>query len=183
VRLQAAFEMAEFVMRGTRWTRAIIQFGKIGSAAAFLATPWLIDLPSVAAWNAWLGGLIVLGVVSAAFIVEARGSREILVALGLWNMIAPSILGFAGHVPATISHVLFGAAISMIAVVDISSRAITLKRQSLGGNAPIQFSEHRSGGHCPLVFRSEALEGQSAHGIRAKGGRHDGEAMEKGSNR
>jgi hypothetical protein len=148
--------MAEFVMRGTGWIRAIIQFGKVGSAAAFLAAPWLLGFASVAAWNAWLSGLIVIGVVVAAFIVEARGSCETLVAIGLWNMMAPSILGFAGHTPATMGHLLFGTAISMIAVADIRRQANTPTRQGPRGVIPTQVSELRSEGHHHLAFRSES---------------------------
>jgi hypothetical protein len=106
--------------------------------------------------EAWLSGLIVLGVVAAAFIAEARGSCETLVAIGLWNMMAPSILGFAGHTPATMAHLLFGAAISMIAVADISRQADTPTRRSLRGVAPTQVSELRSERHHHLAFRSES---------------------------
>jgi hypothetical protein len=151
--------MADFVMRGTAWIKAIIQFGEIGSAAAFLAAPWLLGFTSVAAWNAWLSGLIVLGVVAAAFIAEARGSCETLVAIGLWNMMAPSILGFAGHTPATMGHLLFGAAISMIAVADIRHQANTPTRRSLRGVTPTQVSELRSERHRRLAFRSASPEG------------------------
>jgi hypothetical protein len=148
--------MAEFVMRGTGWIRAIIQFGKIGSAAAFLAAPWLLGFTSVAAWNPWLSGLIVLGVVAAAFMAEARGSCETLVAIGLWNMMAPSILGFAGDTLATMGHLLFGAAISMIAVADIRHQANTPTRRGLRGVTPTQVSELLSERHHHLAFRSES---------------------------
>src|SRR5581483_1185498 len=110
--------------------------------------------------------------------------RDVTVRCGEENMMALSMLGCARDAPTTMGLLLLGAAITMIAVADISRQANTSVRRDLRSATPTQIPELRSGAPLPFGLQVEKpLKGKSAHGIRAKGGRHDGEAMEKGSNR
>jgi hypothetical protein len=90
--------------------------------AAFLfISPWLVGFREVqaASWNAWACGLaiIVLAVAAASELREweewANG------ALGLWTLVAPWVLGFAGTVAAMWTHVGVGLAVAILAGIEL----------------------------------------------------------------
>lgn len=108
-------------MTRKKWNRTIINSAKLSCAFLMLAAPWLFDFASerVAAWNAWLSGCVVLATTARALATEGKGGTETALAMGIWMVIAPSVLGFPGHTSAAMTHVLFGLAICALTVAKI----------------------------------------------------------------
>lgn len=109
-------------MTRRKWNRTIINSAKLSCAFLMLAAPWLFDFASegAAAWNAWLGGCVVLATTGRALATEGKDGIETALAMGIWMVISPSVLGFPGHTSAAMTHVLFGFAISALTVAESS---------------------------------------------------------------
>lgn len=135
-------------MRRTNWKRTIINLAKLSSALLLLAAPWVFDFASEApaAWNAWLSGCGVLAATARSLATKAKGEIEVTLAMGIWIIVAPSVLGFSGHEAAAMAHVLLGFVISALAITDTSAfspeRPAGRRSRSIG--ADLQFLEFRS---------------------------------------
>jgi hypothetical protein len=77
---------------------------------------------------------------------KAKGEIEVTLAMGIWIIVAPSVLGFSGHEAAAMAHVLLGFVISALAITDTSAfspeRPAGRRSRSIG--ADLQFLEFRS---------------------------------------
>jgi SPW repeat-containing protein len=149
-------------MAGKSWNRTIIKLAKLGCAVLLLVAPWLFDFASeaVATWNAWLSGCAILAAAARALVAEAKWELETNLALGIWAVIAPSVLGFAGHSAAAMAHVWLGFAVFALAVAEItasSSEPSAESRRSGRGprkRAAVPFSQFRSDGRrSPAIGR------------------------------
>ncbi len=90
-------------------------------AALLFVSPWLIGFRDLqaASWNAWICGLAVL-VLAVAAVAEFQEWEEwVNGALGLWTLAAPWVLGFASVATAMWTHVGVGAAIAVLAAVEL----------------------------------------------------------------
>lgn len=92
-------------------------------AACLFLSPWLLGFmgEAIPARNAWIvaAGLAVIAI--AALTAFAEWEEWVNLALGAWLIIAPWMLGFAGHLEAMWTHVIFGVltfAVSAWAVWD-----------------------------------------------------------------
>jgi hypothetical protein len=74
-------------------------------------------------WNSWLIGVIVLIVSAGRAVAEVPmfWQEAVDLALGLWLIMSPWILGFAAHVPARICTVAAGILLAGIALLTIGS--------------------------------------------------------------
>jgi hypothetical protein len=87
-----------------------------------------------------------LAATARSLATEAKGEIEATLAMGIWIIVAPSVLGFSGHEAAAMAHVLLGFAISALAITDISafSPERPAGRCSRSVGAALQFLEFRS---------------------------------------
>lgn len=90
----------------------------LGIGLAF--TPWLFGYAgeSTAAWNAWIVGGLVALVALGAFVRFAEWEEWVNLALGVWALLSPWLLGFSGTAEAMYAHV-FGIAVSILAAVEL----------------------------------------------------------------
>ena len=82
--------------------------------AAFLfVSPWLFGFAEqpLASWNAWICGAVIAVVALAAIAWFAEWEEWINIAIGIWLVVAPWVLGFSMVAAAMWSHVIFGAVI------------------------------------------------------------------------
>jgi hypothetical protein len=114
------FKMRKVAMTEKTWTKAIIDLGQLGCAALLLVAPWIFDFASeaVAAWNAWLSGCAILAAAAMALVAEAQWEQETNLALGVWVVVAPSVLGFPGHASAALVHVWLTKAYAQSVLAD-----------------------------------------------------------------
>jgi uncharacterized membrane protein len=86
-------------------------------AALLLISPWVFSYTgqSLAAWSAWIGGVVVAILAIAALVRFAEWEEWINVVLGVWLVIAPWVLGFSAVAAATWSHVILGIVIAALA--------------------------------------------------------------------
>ncbi|HEU6441677.1 MAG TPA: SPW repeat protein [Microvirga sp.] len=90
--------------------------------AAFLfVSPWLFGFSGAqaASWNAWICGLAVAVLALAAVKDLHEWEEWANLALGLWTLAAPWILGFAGIAAALWTHAGIGLAVAVLAAVEL----------------------------------------------------------------
>jgi hypothetical protein len=88
--------------------------------AVLFLMPWLFDLGStVAAWNAGIIGAVIFVLSIAAIIRFAQWEEWINLVLGLWVVVSPWVLGFAAMAAAMWGHVVIGAAIVVLAALEL----------------------------------------------------------------
>lgn len=85
-------------------------------------SPWVLgyaDLRS-AAWNSWTMGVVIAAVSTAALILFSPWQEWVNVALGVWLLVAPWVMGFAGaeNAAALWNHVVVGLAVGGLALWD-----------------------------------------------------------------
>lgn len=92
-------------------------------AVLLFITPWVFQFAaspseaigavgsSAAAWNAWISALIVAGLAVAALLRFAEWEEWLNAIVGVWLVISPWLLGFAGLAAAMWSAVILGALI------------------------------------------------------------------------
>jgi hypothetical protein len=99
---------------------------------------WLMISPRVlhfavghsdAVWNTWLlGAAIILVTAVSRYLVDTRSPWQDMAtaALGLWLMISPWVLGFAGHMTERSNSIITGSLVTVLAlwamVVDADLR-------------------------------------------------------------
>jgi hypothetical protein len=88
--------------------------------AVLFLMPWLFDFGStVAAWNAGFVGAVIFVLSIAAIVRFAQWEEWINLVLGLWVVISPWVLGFAAMATAMWGHVVIGAAIVVLAALEL----------------------------------------------------------------
>lgn len=86
-----------------------------------LIAPWVLNFTSetAAAMNAWIvGGAIALFAVDTILNRHLWENAANLV-LGIWAVVAPWLLGFAGVASAMYAHVAIGLIVSVLAAVNL----------------------------------------------------------------
>lgn len=84
-------------------------------------SPWAIGFAGAPAWNAWIVGIVLAVLALAALAAFAEWEEWANLALGLWLIAAPWLLGFEANVNALWTHVILGvlaAAVSGWAIWD-----------------------------------------------------------------
>jgi hypothetical protein len=82
----------------------------------FLA-PWLFGFAdqALAAWNSWIAGIIVAALSVTALVRFAEWEEWVNLAVGVWLLASPWLLGFAGVRSAMWVSVILGAVIAVMA--------------------------------------------------------------------
>src|SRR5262249_10490202 len=79
-------------------------------------TPWIFGFTGGAAgWNAWIFGALIAVVAIAALAAFAEWEEWVNLALGLWLIVAPWTLEFAGNTTAMRNHVIVGIVVAGLA--------------------------------------------------------------------
>lgn len=105
------------------WTRKsqTIDLANAVLGIGLLIAPWLLNFTgeTAAAMNAWIvGGAIALIAVDAVLNRYSWEDAANLV-LGIWAMVAPWLLGFAGVTNAMYAHIAIGLIVSVLAAVNL----------------------------------------------------------------
>lgn len=82
----------------------------LGVGIVLFISPWLLQYTDMTAAtvNAWLCGVVVAGVATAALISFRQWEQWHGIAVGAWIILSPWVLGFAPLVPIAGLHVLLG---------------------------------------------------------------------------
>lgn len=100
-----------------------IAFGIAGAilGGILFLSPWFLGFRSVtvAAWNAWFcGSLIVL--VSLSSLSQAYDWEEwIDLIIGLWTAASPWMIGFFGTIPAMWVHLVVGLGVVILSALEL----------------------------------------------------------------
>jgi hypothetical protein len=90
-------------------------------AACLFVSPWVLGFAGeqVAAWTAWASA-VVIGVLAVAAIVMFTEWEEWMnLALGMWVVLAPWVLGFTGLAYALWAHVALGLLVAAVAAWEL----------------------------------------------------------------
>lgn len=92
-------------------------------AVCLFISPWVVGFAGemMAAWNAWIVAVLLAIVAVVALSAFAEWEEWLSLVLGLWLIVAPWVLGFAGSLNALWAHLVLGvltAAVSAWAVWD-----------------------------------------------------------------
>ncbi len=89
-------------------------------AVLLVISPWAFGFPAGAATaNAVVFGIVIGALAIAALAAFARWEEWINLIAGLWVLIAPFVLGFAGITAALWTHVIIGIAVAVLAAVEL----------------------------------------------------------------
>ena len=89
--------------------------------AGLFLSPWLFgfDGEQAASWNAWIGGLLV-AIIAVAAVTDLETWEEwVNMAIGLWLMISPWVLGFTGLTNAFWGTLMAGLVVAVLAAVEL----------------------------------------------------------------
>lgn len=107
-------------------TRGVVSYWQdwvnLALGAWLFVSPWVLGYAGHAApaWNSWILGIVVVAVAAAALIRFAVWEEWLNAICGLWLLVAPWVMGFAGADAAAAlwNHVLMGLAIGILALWD-----------------------------------------------------------------
>jgi hypothetical protein len=102
------------------WTNAkLCDVANLVLGAVLLFSPWIFGFDSgkVSA-NANITGLVIAVLAVAALAAYAVWEEWLNLVVGLWAMVSPWVLGFQGTT-AMIVHVVIGAAVAILAVIEL----------------------------------------------------------------
>ncbi|WP_207481577.1 SPW repeat protein [Arenibaculum pallidiluteum] len=90
-------------------------------ALVLFCAPWVFGFAgqSAAAWNAWLTAVVIGGIAVAAVFAFATWEEWANLVLGLWAVVSPWVLGFAGLPAAMWSHVGVGVGVAALAAIEL----------------------------------------------------------------
>ncbi|MBP2294348.1 SPW repeat protein [Azospirillum rugosum] len=99
-----------------RKDKGIVDMVNLLLGAALFLGPWLYGFmdQTTAAWNAWITGAVMIVLAAAAIFSFAEWEEWVNLVVGLWAVVAPWVLGFAGHTSAMWSHVVVGLAVAVL---------------------------------------------------------------------
>lgn len=85
--------------------------------AFLILSPWLFGFAdqTMAAWNSWIAGIVVAALSVAALVRFAEWEEWVNVAIGIWILVSPWVLGFSGVSAAMWTCVVLGIVIAAMA--------------------------------------------------------------------
>jgi len=88
---------------------------------ALFLSPFVIGyFPNLmASWNAWLSGIVVLALATAAKQSPSDWPEWMTAAAGIWVILSPWVIGFSSQTDAKITHILTGFSIAVIAAMRL----------------------------------------------------------------
>jgi hypothetical protein len=72
-----------------------------------------------AAWNAWIVGAAIALIAFGALFAFREWEEWVNLALGVWAILAPWLLGFATVTAAMYAHVIIGLIVGVLAALDL----------------------------------------------------------------
>jgi len=109
--------MATTQSNTNRWQ----DWANLALAVWLFVSPWILQFAvgGVAAWNAWIFGVVV-AVIALAALARAQPWEEwINLIVGIWLIISPWVLTFAGSGSATWNFVIVGALMLIFAAWEL----------------------------------------------------------------
>lgn len=90
-------------------------------AAWLFLSPWIVGFADVtaASWTAWLSAIAIAVFAIAALAAFAEWEEWINLALGVWVLISPWIVGVSGQQAPTLVLFLTGLVVAVIAAIEI----------------------------------------------------------------
>jgi|SRR5579871_3966374 uncharacterized membrane protein HdeD (DUF308 family) len=84
-------------------------------------SPWILGFASetAAGWNAWLSGIVVAGLAIAALAAFAEWVEWINLAIGIWVVVSPWLVGFSANTTAAWVHYVVGVVVAALAAVRL----------------------------------------------------------------
>jgi xanthine/uracil permease len=91
-----------------------------------LGTAWLLSpiidetaISPIVVANVVLVGIVLLALAVSELMLPERWDARATIGLGVWMMLAPSIIGYPGNGKLAFWHVLIGALVAMIAALEL----------------------------------------------------------------
>ena len=83
-------------------------------------SPWALGFSALGfAWNAWIVGVVVVLVALGALVAFQQWEEWVNLLLGIWAIVSPWVLGFAGNSGAMGVHVVVGLVVAILAAVEL----------------------------------------------------------------
>ena len=87
--------------------------------AILLVSPWAIGFPAGAATqNAFISGVVIVVISIAALAAFAVWEEWLNLIVGLWVLISPWVLGFAGGTAMNV-HIIIGVIVAILAAIEL----------------------------------------------------------------
>jgi SPW repeat len=105
----------------SRDNRTVLNIIVIIAGLGLALSPWYLGYTaeSHAAWNAWIVGAGVAVVGALAIFAFHEAEEWVNLALGVWAVIAPWLLGFAALAAATTAHMIAGLIVAIMAACSL----------------------------------------------------------------
>lgn len=89
--------------------------------AGLFLSPWIVGFAAetTASWNAWLSGMVIAGLATAALAAYADWEEWLNLIVGVWVAAAPWLLAFHANMTAVWVHLIAGAIVAVVAAARI----------------------------------------------------------------
>ena len=94
-------------------------------------SPWIFGFAGTVSQNAYISGIVIAGLAIAALAAFAVWEEWLNLIVGLWVLVSPWVLGFQGTTAMTV-HVIIGAAVAILAAIEIWMMSQTPPRLTAG---------------------------------------------------
>lgn len=97
--------------------RPVLDVVNIIAGIALVVSPWFLGYAAkaTAAWHAWTVGVVIALIAAVALFAFHAYEEWANLAVGLWTVAAPWVIGFAGVAAALWAHVIVGAVVAVLA--------------------------------------------------------------------
>jgi len=92
--------------------------GNLVLGAWLFVSPWIMQYPAeipAATWNAYISGAVIVVFAAIAMYMPKIWEEGLNMALGIWMIVSPWILGFSTYRDVTINAVVVGVAVAALA--------------------------------------------------------------------
>ncbi|TVR11672.1 MAG: hypothetical protein EA385_00910 [Salinarimonadaceae bacterium] len=101
--------------------RPVLDVVNIIAGIALVLSPWFLAYATAAtpAWHAWIAGAVIALVAAVALFGFQTYKDWAYLAVGLWTVAAPWVIGFAGVAAAMWAHLILGAVVAVMAAASL----------------------------------------------------------------
>jgi hypothetical protein len=116
------------------WSNAkLCDVANLVLGAFLFFSPWIFGFAAGAPWtNAMISGLIIVALSIAALAMFAIWEEWLNLIVGLWVIVSPWILGFAGTIAALNVHLAVGFLVAVLAAIELWFMYQHPPRQTVG---------------------------------------------------
>jgi SPW repeat len=102
------------------WTNAkYCDVANLILGAFLFLSPWIFEFGGTAAENANIAGIVIAALAIAALAAFAVWEEWLNLIVGLWTLVSPWLLGFSANSKAMMVSVIVGAAVAILAAVEL----------------------------------------------------------------